>query len=248
MKSSLIIGLIVGLAIIVFVIYLNEDVGLFLNYSGLLITIGGTLCAILVYFSYSDIKHAFSSLGQMISESEKDYSEQKIINSLIEINNEARKNGVNNITNVETYTNFPFLIEGMSLVADNMDPTFIRDVMLRENRGITRKHNIGENVFYIAGSLSPMFGMMGTVIGLIAMLNKVQKPEEIPAAMGLALVTTLYGLILAALIFKPISGKIGIRNLRNARLRLLVLEGILSIQRGDSNMILKERLHGFLDK
>jgi len=246
MKSSLIIGLIVGLAIIVFVIYLNEDVSLFLNYSGMLITIGGTLCAILIYFSYGNIKHAFSSLGQIISE--KDYSEQDIINSLIEINNEARKNGVNNITNVETYTNFPFLIEGMSLVADNMDPSFIRDVMLRENRGLTRKHNIGENVFYIAGSFSPMFGMMGTVIGLIAMLNKVQKPEEIPAAMGLALVTTLYGLILAALIFKPISGKIGIRNLRNTRLRLLVLEGILSIQRGDSNMILKERLHGFLDK
>lgn len=245
MKSSLIFGLVVGLAIIVYVIYLNEDVSLFLNYSGLLITIGGTLCAILIYFSYSDIKHAFSSLGQIISE--KDYKEQEIIDSLIEINNEARKNGVNNITNVETYTNFPFLIEGMSLVADNMDPTFIRDVMLRENRGLTRKHNIGENVFYIAGSLSPMFGMMGTVIGLIAMLNKVQKPEEIPAAMGLALVTTLYGLIMAALIFKPISGKIGIRNLRNTRLRLLVLEGILSIQRGDSNMILKERLHGFLD-
>jgi len=245
MKSSLIIGLIVGLAIIVFVIYLNEDVSLFLNYSGLLITIGGTLCAILIYFSYSDIKHAFSSLGQIILE--KDYSEQEIIDSLIEINNEARKNGVNNITNVETYTNFPFLIEGMSLVADNMDPSFIRDVMLRENRGLTRKDNIGENVFYIAGSLSPMFGMMGTVIGLIAMLNKVQKPEEIPAAMGLALVTTLYGLILAAVIFKPISGKIGIRNLRNTRLRLLALEGILSIQRGDSNMILKERLHGFLD-
>ncbi len=245
MKSSLVIGLIVGLAIIFFVIYLNEDISLFLNYSGLLITIGGTLCAILVYFSYSNIRHAFSSLGQIISE--KDYSEQDIIDSLIEINNEARKNGVNNITNVEAYSNFPFLIEGMSLVADNMDPSFIRDVMLRENRGLTRKHNIGENVFYIAGSLSPMFGMMGTVIGLIAMLNKVQKPEEIPAAMGLALVTTLYGLILAALIFKPISGKIGIRNLRNTRLRLLVLEGILSIQRGDSNMILKERLHGFLD-
>ncbi len=245
MKSSLVIGLIVGLAIIFFVIYLNEDISLFLNYSGLLITIGGTLCAILIYFSYSNIRHAFSSLGQIISE--KDYSEQDIIDSLIEINNEARKNGVNNITNVETYSNFPFLIEGMSLVVDNMDSTFIRDVMLRENRGLTRKHNIGENVFYIAGSLSPMFGMMGTVIGLIAMLNKVQKPEEIPAAMGLALVTTLYGLILAALIFKPISGKIGIRNLRNTRLRLLVLEGILSIQRGDSNMILKERLHGFLD-
>jgi flagellar motor component MotA len=136
MKSSLVIGLIVGLAIIFFVIYLNEDISLFLNYSGLLITIGGTLCAILIYFSYNDIKHAFSSLGQIISE--KDYSEQEIIDSLIEINNEARKNGVNNITNVETYSNFPFLIEGMSLVVDNMDSTFIRDVMLRENRGLTQ--------------------------------------------------------------------------------------------------------------
>lgn len=245
MKSSLIIGLILGIMVIVFVIFLNEDVSLFINYSGLLITLGGTICAILIYFSYNDIYHAFSAFGKIIFE--KDHTEKEIINVLVEINSDAKKNGVNNITNFEAYTNFSFLIKGLVLIADNMDPAFIRDILLRENRGLTRKHNIAENVFYIAGSLSPMFGMMGTVIGLIAMLNRVQMPEEIPAAMGLALVTTLYGLILAALIFKPIAGKIGVRNLRNTRLRLLVLEGILSIQRGDNNLILKERLHGFLD-
>ena len=245
MKSSLIIGLILGIILIIFVISLNENVSLFINYSGLLITIGGTFCAILVYFSYTDISHALIALGKIIFE--KNYSEEEIINSLVKINSGARKNGVNNITNLEAYTNFPFLIKGMTLVADNTDSTFIRDILLRESRGMTRKHNMAENVFYIAGSLSPMFGMMGTVIGLIAMLYRVQSPAEIPAAMGFALVTTLYGLILAALIFKPISGKIGVRNLRNTRLRLLVLEGILSIQRGDNNLILKERLHGFLD-
>ena len=245
MKSSLIIGLIFGIFIIVFVISLNEDVNVFINYSGLLITFGGTLSAIIIYFSYSDIGHAFRAFGEIIFG--KNHKEKEIINALVEINNDAKKKGVHNITNFESYTNFPFLIKGLNLVADNMDPAFIRDVLLRENRGISRKHNIAENVYYIAGSLSPMFGMMGTVIGLIAMLNRVQKPEEIPAAMGFALVTTLYGLILAAMIFKPISGKIGVRNLRNTRLRLLVLEGILSIQRGDTNLILKERLHGFLD-
>ena len=245
MKSSLIIGLILGIAVIAYVIFLNEDVELFINYSGLLITLGGTICAILVYFSYNDIYHAFDALARIIFE--KNHTEKEIINALVEINSDAKKNGVNSITNLDAYTNFSFLIKGMALIADNMDPAFIRDVMLRENRGLTRKHNIAENVFYIAGSLSPMFGMMGTVIGLIAMLNRVQMPDEIPAAMGLALVTTLYGLILAALIFKPIAGKIGVRNLRNTRLRLLVLEGILSIQRGDNNLILKERLHGFLD-
>ena len=245
MKSSLIIGLIFGIFIIVFVISLNEDVNVFINYSGLLITFGGTLSAIIIYFSYSDIGHAFRAFGEIIFG--KNHKEKEIIKALVEINNDAKKKGVHNITNFESYTNFPFLIKGLNLVADNMEPAFIRDVLLRENRGITRKHNIAENVYYIAGSLSPMFGMMGTVIGLIAMLNRVQKPEEIPAAMGFALVTTLYGLILAAMIFKPISGKIGVRNLRNTRLRLLVLEGILSIQRGDTNLILKERLHGFLD-
>ena len=245
MKSSLIIGLILGILIIVFVISLNENVNVFINYSGLLVTLGGTMCAILVYFSYSDINHAFKAFGGIMFE--KDHPEKEIIKALVEINNDVKKKGVHNITNFESYTNFPFLIKGLNLIADNMEPVFIRDVLLRENRGITRKHNIAENVYYIAGSLSPMFGMMGTVIGLIAMLNRVQEPEEIPAAMGFALVTTLYGLILAAMIFKPISGKIGVRNLRNTRLRLLVLEGILSIQRGDTNLILKERLHGFLD-
>jgi chemotaxis protein MotA len=244
MKSSLIIGLVAGFAVIIFVIFLNENVAIFINYSGILITLGGTLCAILVYFSYTDIRHSVQGFFQILTD--RNYSAEQTIDLLVQLNSEARVNGFNNLS-LDSYSNYPFMVKGMKLVADNTDSVFIREILLRENRGISRKHNIAENVFYIAGSLSPMFGMMGTVIGLIAMLNKIQNPEEIPAAMGLALVTTLYGLILSALVFKPISGKIRVHNLRNTRLRLLVLEGILSIQNGENNQILKERLHGFLD-
>ena len=245
MKSSLIIGLVFGFALILIVIVSKGDIEVFLNWSAFAITVGGTFAAILVYFSYTDINHGIKAFGDILFE--KDHSPEEIIDILAEVNTDAHINGINNISSIESIQKHPYLLKGLTLVADNTDPSFIREILIRENRAVTRKHNIAENVFYMAGSLCPMFGMTGTVIGLVAMLNRIQDPTAIPAAMGLALVTTLYGLILASLVFKPISGKIRVRNLRNTRLRLLILEGILSIQKGENNQILRERLFGFLD-
>ncbi|RLC51388.1 MAG: motility protein A [Candidatus Cloacimonadota bacterium] len=245
MKSSLLLGIISGFAIILIVIFTKENVSYFLNLSAFGITVGGTMAAILIYFSFNDIKCGIQSFINIFRE--KDYSAKEIMNTIIDLNKKAHKEGVVNIINHESARKIPFLYEGLQLVADNTDPEHIREILLKNTRAITRRNNIGENVFYIAGSIAPMFGMMGTVIGLIAMLNRIKEPSAIPSAMGLALVTTLYGLILSALILKPISGKIRVKNQRNTRLRLLVMEGILAIQRGENSKILEEKLKSFLD-
>ena len=245
MKSSLIIGFISGFAIILMVVFTKEDISFFLNFSAFGITVGGTLAAILIYFSYNDLNCGLQSFINIFRN--KDYSAKNILNTIIDLNKIAHKEGFGNITNHESVRKIPFLYEGLQLVADNTNPELIREILLKNTRAISRRNNIGENVFYVAGSIAPMFGMMGTVIGLIAMLNRIKDPAAIPAAMGLALVTTLYGLILSALILKPISGKIRVMNQKNTRLRLLVLEGVLAIQRGDNSKIMEERLKGFLD-
>jgi len=245
MKSSLIIGFISGFAIILMIVFTKEDISFFLNLSAFGITVGGTLASILIYFSYNDINCGLQSFINIFRN--KDYSAKNILNTIIDLNKKAHKEGIGNITNHESARKIPFLYEGLQLVADNTNPELIREILLKNTRAISRRNNIGENVFYVAGSIAPMFGMMGTVIGLIAMLNRIKDPAAIPAAMGLALVTTLYGLILSALVLKPISGKIRVMNQKNTRLRLLVLEGVLAIQRGDNSKIMEERLKGFLD-
>ena len=245
MKSSMLIGLISGVALIVIVVFSQEDISYYLNWNAFVITIGGTIAATMVYFSFTDLKYGFSAFFEIISE--RNTKAAHIIDVILDVNKRTLREGVNSSFDLVTVKQLPFLERGLRLVADNENPALIKEILLRDNRLITRKNNIAENVFYIAGSLAPMFGMMGTVIGLIAMLNRVKDPSAIPSAMGLALVTTLYGLILSALILKPISGKIRVKNLKDTRLRLLIIEGVLSIQRGENTQILKERLHGFLD-
>ncbi len=245
MRSSLFIGLVSGLLLIIIVIFSQEDVDYFLNWSAFIITVGGTTSATFVYFSFTDLKYGILAFFNIFLEKNKRSSH--IIKVILDVNRRTLKSGINSCTELVTVRQLPFLERGLRLVADNEDPDLIKEILLKDHRLISRKSNIAENVFYISGSLAPMFGMMGTVIGLIAMLNRVKDPSSIPAAMGLALVTTLYGLILSALILKPISGKIRVKNLKDARQRLLIIEGVLSIQRRENTQLLNERLHGFID-
>jgi len=122
----------------------------------------------------------------------------------------------------------------------------IRDILVRDSRTSIEKHRLAERVFRIAGSFAPMFGMMGTVIGLIGMLNRINDPSSIPAAMGLALVTTLYGLILSALIFKPISGKIRDKSHMDTRIREIIIDGVISLHDIENSQLLREKLNGYL--
>jgi chemotaxis protein MotA len=119
--------------------------------------------------------------------------------------------------------------------------------LIQESISITERNSLGEQVFKTGGSLAPQFGMMGTIIGLIAMLNRVEDPASIPAAMGLALVTTLYGLLMSALFFKPAAGKIRLKNQINTKVRELIIQGVLSIQKEDNPQITKEKLSIYLD-
>jgi chemotaxis protein MotA len=142
--------------------------------------------------------------------------------------------------------NNQFLKKGLILVADNVDALHIKEILTRQSQALTAQYRIAERVFAVSGSFAPMFGMLGTVMGLIAMLGKIQTPDMIPPAMGLALVTTMYGLILAVTLFIPISGKIRDVNHFETDYRELIIEGILAINSNENPLIIKERLMSFL--
>ncbi len=245
MKSSIIIGFILGFGIILVIILTKEDVGYFFNPSALAITLGGTIAALIIYFSPHALKEAIKSFFNIFSE--KQYSPPRIVDLVVDVNKSIRKTSYRNILNFDQVRSVPFLVKGLSLIVDGVSSNNLEEIMIRDSRSMYEGNRIAERVFGIAGSFAPMFGMMGTVIGLIAMLHRIDNPAAIPAAMGLALVTTLYGLILSALVFKPISGKIRDKNMTDSRVRDIIIEGVLSIQRGENSQITKERLIGFLN-
>ncbi len=239
-----VIGLICGIGIIMMSIILNDSYNIiFTNIPAALITIGGTASASLIYFSFSAIKDAFFSFLEIFK-----FKRNKmggIIDTLLEIDKKFHHTEMINILDSESVQENSFLAKGLTLVADNVEPEEIKRILVRYSNSLTTQKKNAERVFSVSGSLAPMFGMAGTVIGLISMLSKINDPSAIPAAMGLALITTLYGLILAALFFIPISGKIRNINYQETRIRKIMIEGVLSIQKRENVQVLRERLNCF---
>ena len=243
MKTTL-IGILSGFAVIFISVYLKEDRSFFFNWQAIVITLGGTTAAVLIYFSGDAIKYAFKAFLEIFTK--KQVSPKKIINTLIEISKESHYSDIFDLLNLDSVKKIPFLEKGLTLVADDVQPIQVKSILVRNSHTISQKKRIAERVFGVAGSFAPMFGMMGTIIGLISMLHQVKDPSSIPAAMGFALVTTFYGLVLAALVFTPISGNIRDRNHIDTKIREIIIEGVLSIQRGDNSQITKERLLGYI--
>jgi len=240
MKTSIIFGLILGFGIILGTIFRNESTQYYLNWSALAITLGGTFAAIVIYFSPNALRLAWKGFFKLFSE--KQHLPNEVVNAIVDVSKEAHNTSFKNLMQMEKVRKIPFLRKGLTMVADGTEPNHMEEILMRESKTITERSIVAERVFRIAGSFAPLFGMMGTVIGLIAMLNRVDNPAAIPAAMGLALVTTLYGLIFSALLFKPISGKIRDKNQIDSRIREIIIEGVLSIRRGENSQITKERL------
>ncbi|MDP8269086.1 MAG: MotA/TolQ/ExbB proton channel family protein [Candidatus Tenebribacter davisii] len=244
MRTSVIIGFLLGFGIIISVIFFKQEPSLYLNWAALAITLGGTISAVIIYFSPQALKNAWKSLIGIFKD--KQYREIDLIGMILDISKQSKGTSFKSMIENESVKEIPFLAKGMNLVADGEDIKHIEEVLSRDSRSCTEKNIIAERVFRIAGSFAPMFGMMGTVIGLIAMLYRVKDPAAIPAAMGLALVTTFYGLVLAALIFKPLSGKIRDKNNTDTRVREIIIAGVISIKNNENTHKIKEKLLGYL--
>ena len=240
-----IFGLICGTAVIVLSILMNNSSGMvFLNIPAAMITVGGTVSASMIYFSAYAMKNAFHSFFEVFKY--KRSNMVKTIENIVAISKEAHYTEIMDILHSDLVMEDPFLKKGLTLVADAVEPIEIKRILVRYSNSITAQKRIAERVFAVSGSFAPMFGMTGTVIGLISMLSKISDPAAIPAAMGLALITTLYGLIISALFLIPISGQIRDINHQESRVRQIIIEGVLSIQKNENSQILNERLNGFI--
>jgi chemotaxis protein MotA len=245
MRLTVFIGYLLGIIVVVGTILTKEDTSYFLDPGALAITLGGTLSALLVHFSPKAFTSALSSFGKLFTE--KAYNPNQMMESMVAISRETRKNGIRSALNSSLVMENKFLAKALMLVADGEDADTVEEALMQESVAITERSTLGEQVFKVGGSLAPQFGMMGTIIGLIAMLNRVEDPASIPAAMGLALVTTLYGLLMSALLFKPSAGKIRLKNQIDTKVREIIIQGTLSIQKGDNPQITKEKLSIYID-
>jgi chemotaxis protein MotA len=245
MDLSTLIGLFSGLGLIIFgVIITGGTFNSFISIPSVVITIGGSFAALMVANPLSRI------LGLMryvnISLRIPNYEEERIISQLVTFSEKARREGLLALEDDLEEVEDEFLRKGIQLVVDGTDPDIIKNILYNELNQIQSRHAIGIKIFDDWGKLAPAFGMIGTLIGLIVMLGRIEDKSAIGTGMSTALVTTLYGAFLANLVFIPIKSNLEDKDNAETLVKEIMIEGILSIQSGDNPRILEEKLLSFL--
>lgn len=242
MDLATLIGLFGALGVITAAVFVGGTPATFVSIPGMMIVMGGTLMATLVKFPVSQFLGAFKVVGRAFSYRSED--PRKLIDQTVELAQVARKEGLLALESYEVDN--PFLQQGIQLVADGHEPELVRKVLGQEIDLTIERNEKGENVFRAIGDVAPAMGMIGTLIGLVQMLSNMDDPKMIGPAMAIALLTTLYGAIIANAVAIPLADKLANRNSEERLNRTLILEGLLSIQEGLNPRVIEELLKTYL--
>jgi len=244
MDIATVIGIFSAIGLLIASMTMNVGLSAFFDLPSVLIVCGGTACATMINYPLRDclntiyvLKNAFITQPITIVE---------IITGFTTFSAKARKEGLLSLESNIREIHDPFLKQGLRLTVDGLEPQAITEILETEISFQESRHRLGADIFQTMGNFAPAFGMMGTMIGLIAMLRHLDDPSTIGPSMSLALVTTFYGVILANLIFIPIAGKLRARSQHETMVKELIVQGILSLCRGDNPRIIEQKLHAFL--
>lgn len=246
MDLGTVIGIAVGASMVAMGIIIGPvGLGPYLSPDSLLITILGSFGAMMVANPLSRMLGITKYLKQIFNTTT--WNEEEMISQLVAFSDRARKEGLlaleDNLESVED----EFMRKGIQLVVDGTDPDIIKNILYAELNQIQARHETGQKVFDDWGKIAPAFGMIGTLVGLIAMLGNIGGDQTaIGKGMQTALVTTLYGSFFANLFLIPFKSKLEDRDKDEVRAKEIIIEGVLSIQSGDNPRILLEKLISFL--
>ncbi len=244
MDLATIIGVVLGIVLLGGSILLGGNAIIFISLQSILIVFGGTLAGTMVSFSLSEI----SKIPQLIKVSLNNININKkdIIDILVDFAEKARREGLLALEQDVSEIDEDFLQKGIQLVVDGTDPDLIRNILETKLTFLEERHSKGRRIMSTMGFLAPAFGMIGTLIGLIQMLSQLDDPSNLGSGMAVALITTLYGALLANLLFIPLANKLQERSEEEILLKEVMIEGILSIQAGENPHIVEEKLSAFL--
>lgn len=243
-----IIGLVVCIVVVVFGIVTGElgfaALPNFVDLPSVFITLGGTAFATLIGMSLKDYIAGFKSIGLILKAQVVD--EASTIKAIIELSNVARKEGLLSLEEAANNLEDEFLKKGILLIVDGTDPELVRAILETELSCIESRHKKTIAFWETLATNGPAWGMIGTLIGLVNMLKNLDDASSIGPNMAVALLTTLYGSLIANWICTPVAIKLKANNDVEVMLKEVMIEGLLSIQAGENPRVIEEKLKSFL--
>jgi len=219
--------------------------GALLSFTAAIIVFGGTLGATAIAFSLSELKNIPKLFK--IALFPKQQEPAQVIDLIVSLADEARREGLLYLENRLGEIDDQFLRKGVQLVVDGTDPELVRSIMEVELFAIEERHHIGSSIFETAGGYAPTMGIIGTVMGLIHVLGNMSDPNALGPAIAVAFMATLYGVGSANVLWLPVGAKLANLSKKESTLRMLMIEGIVSLQAGYNPILIRERLSAFLN-
>ncbi len=242
MDLATLIGLVGAFGIIAMAMVLGGSVLLFVNVPSLLIVVVGTMFATLIKFPIGHFFGAFKiAMKAFIGKTD---DPTQLIEEGVVLANIARKEGVLGLEGQDIQNEF--LKRGIQMCVDGHEPEFVRSMLSKDINLTIERHERGQAIFKAMGDVAPAMGMIGTLIGLVQMLSAMDDPKSIGPAMAVALLTTLYGAIIATVFALPIADKLALRSQDERLNKALILETISSIQEGLNPRVMEELLKTYL--
>jgi chemotaxis protein MotA len=242
MDIATLLGLTTGIGMVIAAILIDGSLFQYLDPPAAMIVFGGTLAAICVSHPMEEVIQAFHAGFKIFAS--RTVASQEVVNVMVRIAEISRREGLLALENIRTDN--VVLKKACKLIADNAGPQLIQDTLRIEIHSLKRRHQIGETVFRSLGTFAPAFGLIGTLIGLVQMLARLNNPKTLGGAMAIALLATFYGALSANLFFLPVAGKLRARTQQEVLNLEIIFEGARCILQNNNPLLVRDKLMSFV--
>ena len=244
MDLGTVVGILLIMALLLGAMAMGVGVGAYIDIPSVLIVVGGSIGALMVSFKPIHMKKFAKVFMKAVKPGEEDIG--ALIKKLVEFATKARKDGILALESEVNNEENQFLKKGLSMAIDGSEPDTIRELLEIDMEQTSSRHKIHAAIFNQWAGLAGAMGMVGTLIGLVAMLLNMADPSAIGPSMAVALLTTMYGAIIGNVFGTPIYNILSIRNDEESMIKEMIISGIMSIQSGDAPRVLEAKLLAYL--
>ena len=242
MDLATVVGIVLCIILILGSILMGGAPIIFVNIPSVLIVVGGTLGATLIRNPLAEVIGTVKVVAKAFTVKVQDPAE--LIVKVVEFSRKARKEGMLALENIDC--GYDYLKKGITLAVDGLEQEEIKSILANDLQGMVNRHKRGKEILEGMGQAAPAFGMIGTLIGLVQMLSNMDDPSAIGPAMAVALLTTLYGALIANVICIPLADKLKVRSREEVLAMSICFEGIVCLSQGDNPNAIDQKLKAFL--
>ncbi|MFH1259192.1 MAG: MotA/TolQ/ExbB proton channel family protein [Elusimicrobiota bacterium] len=245
MDLMTVIGLSVGLGALYYVLALGNSLGFIYNPEAFILVFGGTVGATLMTYPWSIVKSAPYAFLLIFFPSKR-YRSKNIIERIVRLSEKAKRDGIDSLQNELGNLGDKFLEDGIQMIIDGLDEDIVRENLEKEIVFTRKRHGQVSGFFRTMGTYSPIFGLLGTLLGLVQVLRNISTPAMMGQYMAVAVTATFYGIFGTNFLFLPVAGKLNVYSEEEILNKEVMIEGILSIKKGDIPTIVSRKLQAFL--